>query len=182
MSMMTLLLLAMLSTAKAGASERPCIPVASDNLAPTPSAVADHKTLRKALGEPMPQVPTMVMLYGSGGHLSTQEYSIVLARGNGGLWHGTAVGRSQIWVMDAPYSPMKRREWILDRNKGGELDAALSRRCPFDRSAVQVDTSEAPPLGTMSERIDVIQAGRTPVTYYATQGDGKIASLIRPPE
>ncbi len=124
----------------------------------------------------------MVMLHGRGGRLSTEKYSIVLARGPDSLWHGTAVGCSQIWVKDAPYSPMKRMEWTLDTNKGRELDAALSRRCPFDRSAVQVDTSKPPPRGMMLERIDVIQAGRTPATYYATQGDGVIASPILPPE
>ncbi len=179
---MITLLLAMLSIAETGAAARPCIPIASDNLAPTSSAVADHQALRKAMGEPMPHARTMVMLHSRGGHLSTEEYSIVLARGGDGAWHGTAVGRSQIWVKDAPYSPMKRIEWALDRNKGRELDAALSRRCPFDRSAAGVDTSTPPPRGLISERIDVIQAGRTPVTYYATQGDGKIAALIRPPQ
>lgn len=180
--MMKLLLLAMGVIAGVSYATPPCVPVASDHLAPTTSAINDHKALRKALGEPMPHAPTMVMMHGRGGHLSTDEYSIVVARGTDDVWHGTAVGRSQIWIKDASYTPMKRIEWTLDKENGRQLDDAISRRCPFDRSAVKANSSGPPPLGLIAQRIDVVQPGRAPITYYASDGDGVIASIIRPPE
>ena len=172
----------MATTAGASSPRSPCVPIASDHLAPTSSAVEDHKALRKAIGEPMPQAPTMVMLNGRGGHLSTEEYSVVLARGADEVWHGTAVGRSQIWIKSAPYTPLKRTEWVLDEDRAQRLDDAISRRCPFDRSASSDANFGPPPIGFIAQRIDVIQPGQTPVTYYASEGDGKVASLIQPPQ
>ena len=182
MAMITLQLLALISAAGAGPPPPPCVPVASDHLAPTSSAIDDHKALRKAIGEPMPQAATMVMMYGQGGHLSTEEYSVVLARGADNLWRGTAVGRSKIWIRDALYTPMKRIEWVLDKDKAQQLDDAISRRCPFDRSVARDANSGPPPLGLIAQRIDVVQPGQTPITYYASEGDGKVASLIQPPQ
>jgi hypothetical protein len=177
------ILLAMASTVGAGAPNSPCVPVPSDNLAPTSSAIDDHKALRKAIGEPMPQAPTLVMMFGRGGHLSTDEYSVILARGADNVWRGTAVGRSQIWAKDAPYTPMKRIEWVLDKDKAQQLNEAISRRCPFKRSGgADAVASGPPPRNYIAERIDVIQAGQTPITYYASEGDGVVASLIRPPQ
>lgn len=180
--MMMLLLLAVASPARAGSSNLPCIPIVADHLASTPSAIADHKALRKALGEPMPEAPTMVMMYGRGGHLQTTEYSVILARGAHHTWRGTAVGRTQIWVKDAPYTPMKRIEWELDKDKARRLDDAIAHRCRFDRSAAQANYSSPTAAGSISQRIDVVQPGHAPMTYGAPDGDGTIASIIRPPE
>jgi hypothetical protein len=182
MPIQTLLLLAMAPTASIGFADPPCVPVASDRLAPTTSAIEDHKYLRKALGEPMPETPTMIMMHGQGGHLSTQEYSVVLARGADDVWHGTAVGRSQIWVEGAPYTPMKRIEWALDKEKGQHLDDAISRFCRFDRSSISDNKAGAPRLSYVGERIDVVLPGQRPVTYNSSDGDGVVASLIRPPQ
>lgn len=157
--MMKLLLLALTSSASPHATTPPCMPVASDNLAPTKSAIDDHKALRKALGESMPQSSTMVMMYGLGGLLSTEEYSIVLARGDDDVWRGTAVGRSQIWIKDAPFKPMRRTDWVLGTDKSRQLDDAIAHRCPIDRSVVKTDKSGPPPLGYIAERIDVVQPG-----------------------
>lgn len=181
-AMIKLFFLALASTAEVSAAAPPCVPIASDHLAPTSSAFEDHGALRKAIGEPMPQAPTMVMMYGRGGHLSTIEYSIVLARGAGSVWHGTAVGRRQIWIKDAPYTPMKRIEWVLDEDQAHQLDDALSRRCPLDRAVASNANDRAPSLGYIAERIDVIQQGQPPVTYHASEGDGRVALLIRPPQ
>lgn len=180
--MMYLLLLATASATSANVTALPCLPVLSDRLAPTKSAVDDHKALRKALSQPMPQASTMVMMYGRGGHLATYETSVILARGADDVWRGTAVGRTQIWVKDAPFTPLKRLEWGLDKEKAAQIDDAISHRCPINRSAVTATTSGPPPLGRISERIDVILPGQTTITYYASEGDGKIAALIRPPE
>ncbi len=180
--MITLLLFAVTSAAVATSDIPPCVPVASDDLAPTSSAIEDHKALRKALGEPMPTAQTMVMAFGRGGHLSNGEYSVILAQDANNVWNGTAVGRGRISVKDAPFVPMKRIEWVLDKERSEKLEGAISRRCPIDRSVALNRESGPPPLGYISERIDIILPGQSTLTYYASEGDGKIASLIRPPE
>jgi len=178
--MIALLLLAIAPVA-GNASSSPCLPVASATSKPTASAIEDHRALRKAVDEPMPQSPTMVMLYGKGGHLSTEEYSIVVVRAADGTWQGTAVGRSQIWIKDAPYSPMKRAEWVLDKAAGLELDDAISHRCPSGREpAAKAADTGPPPRGYVPELIDVVTPGQAPSTFYSEAGEGKIAALIRP--
>jgi len=180
--MITLLLFAVTSAAVATSGIPPCVPVASDDLAPTSSAIEDHRALREALGEPMPTAQTMVMVFGRGGHLSTEEYSVILARDANDVWNGTAVGRRRISVKDAPFVLMKRMKWVLDKERSEKLEDAISRRCPFDRSVAFNRESGPPPLGYISERIDIILPRRSTLTYHASEGDGKIASLIRPPE
>jgi hypothetical protein len=130
----------------------------------------------------MPQSPTMVMLYGKGGHLSTEEYSIILVKAADGIWRGTAVGRSQIWIKDAPYSPMKRVEWVLNEMAGRQLDAAISHPCLLTQPSARSANAGPPPIGFIPERIDVLVAGHTPSTFYSEEGDAKIAALIRPPQ
>lgn len=75
--MIAALLLALVAPA-ASADAASCVPAATQDHALT--AVNEHRTLRETLGEPMPTAATMVMLFGRGGHLSTSEYRIVLAR------------------------------------------------------------------------------------------------------
>ena len=180
--MIELLLLAIAPVAGNASTGPLCLPVASATSNPTASAIEDHRALRKAIGEPMPQSPTMVMLYGKGGHLSTSEYSIVVVRAADGTWQGTAVGRSQIWIKDAPYSPMQRADWVLDKAAGPQLDEAISRRCPAGRQAIDKPAdSGPPPLGSVPERIDVVTPGHAPSSFYSEEGEGKIAALIRPP-
>ncbi|WP_294109365.1 hypothetical protein [Sphingomonas sp.] len=157
-----------------------CVPVGTKAASATPSAIEEHRRLRTAIGEPMPQAREMIMLLGRGGHLITYEYSIVLARRSGGAWHGTAVGRSRIWIDDAPYEPMQRIEWFLDRGAGRKLDAALHRRCPAVPPAAAIKPTEPPPLGKISERVDVVSAGRSQWTFDADAAE-PLVKLIRPP-
>jgi len=158
----------------------PCLPTVSAQLNPAPSAIEDHRELREAIGDQMPHARTMVMLYGAGGHLVTEQYSIILVRAANGIWRGSAIGRSQIWVKDAPYIPMDRADWVLDKAAGRELDDAISRRCPFDRKPLAKPSDAAPPLGSVTERIDVIRPGHSSSTFYADEGGGQMAKLIRP--
>jgi hypothetical protein len=122
-----------------------CVPVATDQLKPTTSDIEEHRALRQAMHEPMPNVPPMVMLHGKGGHLATQEYSIIVARNADGLWRGTAVGRSQVSVKDAPYTSMKRAAWVLDKDTAQRLEDAISRICPIDRIDSSSGANEPPP-------------------------------------
>ncbi len=180
-AMIDLLLLAVAPLAGSVSTGPLCLPVASTTSTPTASAIEDHRALRKAIGEPMPQSPTMVMLYGRGGHLSTSEYSIIVVRSADGTWQGTAVGRSKIWIEDAPYRPLQRADWALDKAAGLQLDKAISRRCPVGRKAIDKPGDPGPPpLGLVPERIDVVTPGHAPSTFYSEEEEGKIAALIRP--
>lgn len=179
--MIAFLLFAIAPVTGNASTNSPCLPVASAVSKPTASAIEDHRTLRKAIDEPMPQSPTMVMLYGKGGHLSTEEYSIIVVRSADGTWRGTAVGRSRILVQDAPYSPMKRAEWTLDKATGLQLDNAISHRCASgDKTADKPVDSGPPPRGFVPERIDVVMLGHAPSTFYSDEEEGKFAALIRP--
>lgn len=181
--MIALLMLAIASAGGIASTSSLCLPARPTSSIPPASRIEAHKMLREAIGEPMPQAPTMVMLHGKGGHLATSEYSIIVVRGGDGTWHGTAVGRSQIWIKDAPYSPMKRAEWELDQVAARQLDKAISHRCPSVRKTVNGQGTSQPPapqLDYMTESIDVIRHGRSLPAFYAYEGDGAIAALIRP--
>lgn len=179
--MMQLLLLAAAASSQAIPTSLPlCVPVASDELKPTTSDIEGHKKLRQALNEPMPEGAPMVMLHGKGGHLATEEYSIIVVRSPDGQWRGTAVGRSQIWVEGAPFIPMKRAEWILDKARGDRLTDAISRTCPFNRAVGNDPKAGPPPRGYISEKIDVVSAERLKHSFYVGEGGEAIAALIRP--
>lgn len=175
--MIAALLLA-LGAPAASADAAACIPAATQDGVLT--AVNEHRTLRETLGEPMPKAATMVMLFGRGGHLSTSEYSIVLARRADGRWDGTAVGRSQTWIKDAPFNPMNRREWTLDQEKSRALDAAIVRRCPAARAVDDGDSANRMP-DHMGERIDLIRPCAPVITFRPADANGGLDGLLRPP-
>lgn len=176
-----LLLAAAVGAAMPSESLPHCVPVPSDKLQPTASDIEEHTKLRQALKEPMPDQRPMVMLRGKGGHLSTEEYSIIVARSPNGQWHGTAVGRSKIRIGDAPFKPMKRAEWVLDKAIGKRLDKAISRTCPFNRDVQSDQNSGPPPLGDVSEKIDVVSAKGQIHSFHVGSGGEGFAALIRPP-
>lgn len=165
------------------ATPPPCLPVPSGRSQPTPSGIADHRALRQAMGEPMPDAPRMVMLHAKGGHLATEEYSIIVARGGDGSWRGTAVGRSRIGIKDAPYHPLKRAEWVLDAAATRRLDDAISRTCPPESAAAAGSARPGPPpLGHIPEKMDVVVPGQPTRTFFASGDGAVIAALIRPPK
>lgn len=166
--------------AKAPAS-KPCLPTTSADSDATASAIEDHRTLRGALGEQMPEGANMIFLFGKGLHLSVTEYSIAVVRDPSGVWRGTAVGRRKIAVEDAPWSVMKRADWLLDAVTGRQLDQAIKRQCqPSKENAGRIANSAPPPVDFIPERIDVVISGRKPFTLYA-ESNPEFAALIRPP-
>lgn len=175
-----LLLAAAAGSATPSISVPACVPVASNQHQPTTSGIEDHKKLRQALSEPMPEGAPMVMLYGKGGHLSTEEYSIIVVRLPDGQWRGTAVGRSQIWVEGARFTPMKRAEWSLDKASGKRLTAAISQTCSFIRDTKKDLKSGPPPRGYIPEKIDVVSAEHRRHSFYVDEGGEAIAALVRP--
>ncbi|RYD68873.1 MAG: hypothetical protein EOP84_29550 [Verrucomicrobiaceae bacterium] len=176
-----LLIVAAQVSAVANPSIRPCVPVPAHKSHRLPSGIRDHRMLREALGEPIPSDTSMIMLYGVGGHHVTTEYSIIVVRAPDGAWRGTAVGRNQIWTAGAPYTPMTRAEWLLSTDAGRQLDQAISHRCKSnDPTTAAQRQSGAPPIGTISERIDIVQ-GKRITTFYADPVSEAISALIRPP-
>ena len=158
----------------------PCLPASREETTSVASAVDDHRAIRRILNEPMPDAPTMVMLYGKGDHLATNEYSIIVIRNADGSWRGTAVGRSQVSIVDAPFTPMKKVEWELGAEEGQRLDEAISRRCPSKRPPKTSTLSGPPPLDFIRERIDVVQPNMNVTTFYVSVYKNKFAALIRP--
>lgn len=161
---------------------RPCLPASREETTAVASAVDDHRAIRKILNEPMPDAPTMVMLYGKGGHLATNEYSIIAVRNADGSWQGSAVGRSQVSIVDAPFTPMKKVEWELGMEEGQRLDEAISRRCPSKRPPKTSTPSRPPPRDFIPERIDVVTPNMSVTTFYVSVYRDKFAAMIRPPK
>jgi hypothetical protein len=122
----------------------------------SPPAAADHAALRSALHEPMPQGKPRIMIYAAGGHLATDEYSIALERQPDSTWTGTAVGRGKIWVQDAPFYPIPRKQWTLAQDKAQRLDRIVQDPCFYaEPTEFLGDMKEPPPLGMMVVRLEV---------------------------
>lgn len=180
--MIALLILAAVVVPDEGTAELPvCVPAPSDEKVGTNSALDEHRMLRRALAEPMPDAPMMVMLHGKGGHLSTEEYSIILARDVDGHWRSSAVGRSQIGVAGAPFIPMKRQDWVLDQANARRLESVISRTCPRDRKSTS-SANSGPPPDYITETIDIIVAGHTTTSFFVSDESAQLAALVRPPQ
>lgn len=173
--MLGLMLLALASDVEQG-TPLPCLPAVSGE-SKAPSAIADHRALRRAVGEPMPRARTMVMIYGKGGHLVTSEYSIILARSADGAWHGSAAGRSQVWIKGAPYTNLAPAQWVLHRADGHQLDLTIAGRCfPNLRSAGSDSRS------FVAERLDIVRPGHATRTFHGMDVAPQIMALLRPPK
>lgn len=180
--MIKALLLALASSVSGAAlADEACVPILARDGASAPSALGEHRALRLEMHEPMPQASTMILLYGAGGHMEARWYSIVLTRDDDdGLWHGTAIGRSQTWIKNAPYSPMNRKAWTLDKVAGEQLDAAINRTCPR-RSIVKGARLTPPPLNYITRRIDIIRSHEPLDTFDVDEAGQALAAMILPP-
>jgi len=124
-------------------------------------AMKEHTALHFALGEAMPHADSMVLIHALGGHLCTTEYSIVLERQSNNRWTGTAVGRNQIWIKDAPYSSLPRKQWTLSEKSGRRIDTILQSVCLYaEPSQFVSEQNGPPPLGAMMQHLDVLTPTR----------------------
>lgn len=157
-----------------------------DATAEISAAIDRHRTLRAALGAPMPQAPTMILLHGSGGHLETTEYSIVAWRTPEGKWAGTAVGRSKIWVASAPFRELEKRDWEIAAYAGMRIEQILADPCFYAEpvSSSSPDDSPPPPRATMAFELATVTPNERKVVRYPggyTAGlIGEIDRLVRP--
>jgi hypothetical protein len=144
------------------------------------SALADHESLRTALGEDLPRTKAMVMIYGAGGHLATSQYSIVVTREVDGRWRGTVVGRSKIWVGDAPYQPFPRKAWTLSVQDGRQLDGLLGNKCLFAEPVIfEGDDSGVSPRDALLIRLEIITpARRHRASFLSGQVKGLTARVV----
>ena len=153
---------------------------------PTQDAVQEHKVLRQALGEAMPAAPTMIRVFASGGDLATTAFSIILVRGHNGLWRGTAAGRNQIWIQDAPPTIFPRKEWTLSAKNGRRLDTIIHDRCLYAEPANFYDRKMAPPVGALAYRLDIVTPSqRRSVSFFGGGVRGltsEVIELSQPPE
>lgn len=144
------------------------------------SALAEHEALRSVLNEPMPESPTRVLVFASGGHLATTQFSVVLEREDDGQWHGTAAGRSRIWVENAPYAPMDRKAWTLSAEKAERLDALLKGRCLYaEPSQFSSISSGPPPRGAMAMHLDIVTPEqRRSAAFLGGEAEGLTAEVM----
>jgi hypothetical protein len=144
------------------------------------TAYQDHAALRAALHEPMPRAPRSVLLYAAGGHLGTQEHSIVLVRQSDSSWVGTAVGRGKIWVEGAPYYLIPRKQWTLPAEKARRLDRILEDPCFYAEPAqFEGGRDGPPPLGALVDRLEVVsEAGMRRALFLAGDQKGLTAELL----
>ena len=112
------------------------------------------------------------------------DYSVVLTRGTSGVWRGTAVGRTQVWIQGAAPSIKPRIEWTLSENEGLQLDRILDDPC-FYAEPTTLPIGGAPLIGAMGVHVDTI----TPTharSYFSLDGDAEglmqtLISLTMPP-
>ncbi len=174
------MLAALLALAATAADPTLCVPVPTAEAARTSSQIDEHRSLRKALDEPIPNASTMVMLFGRGAHLATEEYSIIVARGPDGVWYGSAVGRSRIWVEGEPYTSLPRKEWTLAAAAGAKLDAAIACRRRY-KPATRRFPGSPPVRGYVPETVEIVIKGRTTAAFGSDEQGNTTATLLRPP-
>lgn len=146
---------------------------------PIADSLPSHQALRTAMGAPMPEGAATVMIHGVGGHLETTEYSIAIARGADGQWHGTAVGRSSVWIKDAPFSTIAPKNWTVPPEKGRRIDAIVDGACLYAEPAqFATNRDEPPPLGVLVMQLSIVTPrGRHRATYLGGQAKGLTAEL-----
>jgi hypothetical protein len=148
---------------------------------PRPDTLQEHAALRTALGEKMPKAASMILIFAAGGHLSIEQYSIILLRQKNGRWIGTAVGRREIGIQDAPFAPIPRKQWTLSPNAGQRLDQIIRNPCFYaEPSEFVADDNGPPPLGIMAIRLDVVAPGRRRSSLFlANEPKGLTAEVVK---
>jgi hypothetical protein len=151
----------------------------------SPGAMQDHRLLRQALGEAMPIASTMILVHAHGGDLASTEFSIVVTRGDDGAWHGTAVGRTQIWIPDTPPTILPRKAWTLSADNGRRLDAILDDRCLYAEPG-DFHGKDAPAVGALGFQVDIVTPSHwRQVFFYGGEALGltrEVVTLSQPPE
>lgn len=154
--------------------------------APRPSALDDHKALRSALHAPMPDAPTQIRFYANGGHLSDSWHSIVMVRDAAGVWTGTDVGRSRIWIEGAPMQPTPMQAWTVSDEDGRKIDAILADPCFYAEptSGWYDIASGPPPRSAFTIRFETMTPKRSRQTSFlggsAKGRTGELFALILP--
>jgi len=147
-----------------GAGEAPLASYPDDWM-PAASAKAPHAALRKQLGEPMPEARSMVSIHAVGGDLATTEFSVILVRGDDGVWRGTAVGETKVWIDGIKPSLMPRAAWALTTDLGHRLDDLLADRC-FYAEPTEFHRKQVGPVGSLFMTLETQTPERRRVVDY----------------
>ncbi len=134
-------------------------------------APAPHEELRNAQHAPLPGAPTQIRLFAAGGHLETDEYSVIATREPHGTWRLDARGRFQSWADTSRWTAKEPVTRELSYDEGRRLDAILADPCFYAEPATMDGLSgNGPPL-----------LGALVVTLEtASPGHHRSASLIGP--
>ncbi len=115
-----------------------------------------HRVLRHELGVAVPDAPTRVTIYSEGGHLATTRISIVAVRDAAGQWRTDAVGRSRIWVKDAPPDDMPHLTRTLDTAESRAVDTILANPDFWRETAPPSRETGPPPRDYASRDVAVV--------------------------
>ena len=134
-------------------------PAASADADVLAGTIEPHRALRQELGVALPDAPVRVLIYSEGGHLATTRISIVAVRNAGGRWRTDAVGRSRIWVKDAPPSDMPHLARTLSAEDSRAVDVILADPDLWRETSSPVGHVEPPPLDHASRDVAVFTPG-----------------------
>lgn len=160
---------------RCGAGEAQFLAYSDSDWTTAGSAAAEQAALRQTLGEPMPAAETMVSVFGIGGDLQTSRYSLVLARGPDGVWRGSFVGESQIWIKDAKPSIFPRKSWVLTAEEARRLDAILADDC-FYAEPTDYHHDVVPGVGNLKFTMETQTPHRQRRAFYVV---GDVAGLTK---
>lgn len=175
--------LALLTAAVAPPAACPATPPARAE-ATVASRVDAHRASSASQSVAFDPAPPAILIYGEGGHLATQRYSIVATRTDAGLWHVDARGDTKIWVKGASAHAITPVVHDLDAQKSAEIDAILADPCLWRaHAAVNRDGSGPPPLGLIPETLEILMPDRTRRVSVLETADGptaRLMALVRP--
>lgn len=148
---------------------------------PVTSAADAHAKLRADLAIASPESATHITIFGSGGHLETIEYSIILTRSSTGQWAIDAVGRSKIWVDDAKFAPIPSVQRSITANDGKLIDEIISDSCFYAEPSHydSFDRDEPPPLGIIPRTVEIFIPSQRRIVIVFGDAIGRTGQLLK---
>jgi hypothetical protein len=118
------------------------------------SRLSDHLALRKHLRTAMPVGTVRVMLWSTGMHHTSVQFSVVAVRNAEGEWHTSAVGEEGPGLLPIEHHPMQTLDRALTSEEGLALDKALADPCLYASPTFQRDPSIAAGGATQTIEVD----------------------------
>jgi hypothetical protein len=113
-----------------GAGEANMLAAPDSDWTAVTSLAGEHARLRQTLGSAAAlNTPPQISIFSAGGHLATEQISVVLIRDRKGYWRFDLVGESTIWVAGAKPQLFVPEQGVLTPDDSRRVDAILADRC-----------------------------------------------------